>query len=148
MSISGTYHGLEFSQNDGGRLEAGFKGRTGDCATRAIAIATHQPYRKIYNALANTQAMMTGGLERSVRDGVGIPILHHYMTSVVGWDLYRTDGEYLTSASIPMARVVVCVLPRHFVTVIDGRVCDSWDCRRSSRTKNGAQRLLGFYMAG
>ena len=29
--------------NDGGRTAAGFKGETGDCVTRAIAIATGLP---------------------------------------------------------------------------------------------------------
>ena len=31
--------------DDGGRRAAGFKGEAGDCATRAIAIATGHEYR-------------------------------------------------------------------------------------------------------
>ena len=30
---------MEFNFNDGGRADAGYKGRTGDCVTRAVAIA-------------------------------------------------------------------------------------------------------------
>ena len=37
--------------NDGGRAAAGYKGQTGDCVTRAIAIATERPYREVYDAL-------------------------------------------------------------------------------------------------
>ena len=37
--------------DDGGRAAAGFKGTTGDCVTRAIAIATGKPYREVYDAL-------------------------------------------------------------------------------------------------
>ncbi len=145
MTISGIYHGLNFSLNDGGRLDAGFKGGAGDCVTRAIAIATGAPYRRVYNELKQLQTEMTGGLKRSVRGGVGTAISHKYLTDR-GWQLYITNGEYMTGETIPMARVVIAMQHRHMVTVVDGTVNDTWDSRRSSRTKNGANRLLGFYV--
>jgi hypothetical protein len=40
-----------FQFNDGGRANAGFKGMTGDCATRAIAIVTELPYKIISNLI-------------------------------------------------------------------------------------------------
>jgi hypothetical protein len=36
---------MKWIHNDGGRADAGFRGETGDCVTRAIAIATGKPYR-------------------------------------------------------------------------------------------------------
>jgi hypothetical protein len=36
---------------DGGRGAVGFKGRTGDCVCRAIAIAIGKPYQEVYEAL-------------------------------------------------------------------------------------------------
>ena len=42
---------MEFIYDDGGRAAAGFKGKTGDCVTRAIAIATGRPYREVYDRL-------------------------------------------------------------------------------------------------
>ena len=39
---------MEFKFNDGGRAEAGYKGRTGDCTIRAIAIATGYTARRWY----------------------------------------------------------------------------------------------------
>ena len=42
---------MQFQYNDGGRAEAGFKGTTGDCVCRAIAIATEKPYREIYDLI-------------------------------------------------------------------------------------------------
>lgn len=42
---------MKFTFNDGGRKEAGFKGETGDCVTRAIAIATEKPYQEVYDNL-------------------------------------------------------------------------------------------------
>jgi hypothetical protein len=39
--------------NDGGRAAAGFKGSTGDCVTRAVAIASGVPYKQVYDRLAD-----------------------------------------------------------------------------------------------
>jgi hypothetical protein len=38
--------------DDGGRAVAGFKGKTGDCVTRAVAIASGLPYAEVYDRLA------------------------------------------------------------------------------------------------
>ena len=45
------YYGLDFQYNDGGRKEAGYKGDTGDCVVRSIAIASNQPYQIVYDKL-------------------------------------------------------------------------------------------------
>ena len=37
--------------SDGGRADAGFRGKTGDCVCRAIAIATRRDYQDVYAAL-------------------------------------------------------------------------------------------------
>jgi hypothetical protein len=42
---------IPFEQDDGGRAAAGFRGTTGDCVTRAIAIAAQRDYREVYDAL-------------------------------------------------------------------------------------------------
>lgn len=42
---------MKYMFNDGGRLAAGFKGQAGDCACRAIAITTGEPYLTVYRAL-------------------------------------------------------------------------------------------------
>ena len=47
---------IEFEFNDGGRLDAGYKGVSGDCAVRAVAIVTGQPYRDVYDAFAAAYA--------------------------------------------------------------------------------------------
>ncbi len=43
---------LDYRYNDGGRKEAGFRGSTGDCLVRAIAIATGLPYSEVYETAA------------------------------------------------------------------------------------------------
>ena len=42
---------MNFIYDDGGREAAGFKGKTGDCACRAIAIATQMPYKEVYDLI-------------------------------------------------------------------------------------------------
>ena len=42
---------LELQINDGGRFAAGYKGKTGDCVVRSIAIVTGLSYQKVYNDL-------------------------------------------------------------------------------------------------
>ena len=45
---------LPYKRDDGGRAAAGFKGGTGDCLVRAMAIASGQPYREVYAHVAAT----------------------------------------------------------------------------------------------
>lgn len=40
---------MRWQFNDGGRAAAGYKGSTGDCVVRSIAIATGRPYQEIYD---------------------------------------------------------------------------------------------------
>ena len=42
---------LELQINDGGRFAAGYKGKTGDCVVRSIAIVTGMSYKRVYNEL-------------------------------------------------------------------------------------------------
>jgi hypothetical protein len=42
---------VRFVFDDGGRKAAGYKGSTGDCTCRAIAIATGMPYQSVYDLL-------------------------------------------------------------------------------------------------
>lgn len=46
---------MTFIEHDGGRAEAGYKGKTGDCGVRAAAIVTNLPYKEIYKELFERQ---------------------------------------------------------------------------------------------
>lgn len=48
---------LGYVVDDGGRKAAGYEGATGDCGTRAIAIAVRVPYAKVYD-LVNAWAKL------------------------------------------------------------------------------------------
>lgn len=43
---------IGYACDDGGRSDAGFRGDTGDCAVRAIAILTRTPYAVVYRRMA------------------------------------------------------------------------------------------------
>ena len=47
---------MEYVFDDGGRACAGYRGATGDCVTRAIAIAMELPYQDVYTAMAEGNA--------------------------------------------------------------------------------------------
>ena len=42
---------LRLKFDDGGRTDAGYKGKAGDCVVRSVAIVTGLPYKKIYDDL-------------------------------------------------------------------------------------------------
>src|SRR5215213_8869813 len=79
---------MKFVQNDGGRAAAGYQGHTGDCVTRAIAIATGQPYQVVYDALnALAKRERRGKPKRgrsSARTGVYRVTYDRYLKSL-GW---------------------------------------------------------------
>ena len=127
---------MEWVYDDGGRAEAGFKGKTGDCVCRAIAIATEKPYREVYdliNATAKTER--TGSRKRgksSARTGVYTSTIRKVM-SQLGWEWHPTMGigtgcrVHLNADELPNGRLVVNIA-KHTVAVIDGVIHDIWDC--------------------
>ena len=133
---------MEFVLNDGGRAEAGFKGKAGDCVARAIAIASGLPYTEVYNALAqgtgNQPAGKRGKRPATANQGitVGRKWFKDYMASIgfvwtptmgigTGCKVHLADGE------LPMGRLVVSV-SKHYTSVIDGVVNDTWNPQRAT----------------
>lgn len=129
--------------DDGGRAAAGFTGSTGDCVTRAVAIATGQDYATVYAALSEgTRAQrLTRGRARkaSARNGVNTSRqwFKDYMTAL-GWRWTPTMGigtgckVHLAEGELPMGRIIARVT-RHYVAIIDGVMHDTHDCSRGGR---------------
>ena len=143
-SKTNTYGGaravLDYVQHDGGRDDAGFRGRS-DCVVRAICLITGDAYSHIRQDLSYLQKKMTGGLYPSISDGVMTPVHYLYLTSK-GWELTLTKSAYLPD--IPRDGNHIAVIPRHMMAVREGAVWDSWDSRFSRRTKSGSHRLVGY----
>ena len=43
---------IDYRYDDGGRADAGYRGKTGDCVVRAIAISASEDYRAVYRTMA------------------------------------------------------------------------------------------------
>jgi hypothetical protein len=133
---------------DGGRAQAGYKGKTGDCVCRSIAIATGQNYQDVYATL-NKMALSERPSKRkrgrsSARTGVHKDTIHRYMKSI-GWKWVPTmqigSGckVHLRKNELPSGRLVVS-LSRHLTAVIDGVIYDNHDPQRE-----GTRCVYGYW---
>jgi hypothetical protein len=139
---------MRFIYHDGGRAAAGYKGFTGDCAARAIAIATGLSYQDIYdriNAVASKERR--GRRKRGIsnaRTGVYGPAIRQVMTGL-GWTFTptMTIGSgcrvHLRDGELPMGRLVVNI-SKHYVAVIDGVMYDTHDPSRG-----GTRCVYGYF---
>jgi hypothetical protein len=135
---------MKFVFNDGGRAEAGYKGKTGDCVVRAIAIATKKPYREVYNEINALCRKYNVNGRSSARKGVPKEVYKAYLESN-GWEWVSTMGigtgctVKLNSASIP-EKNIIARLSKHLVAIVDGNINDTYDCSR-----NGNRCIYGYF---
>jgi|SRR5580765_1384230 len=133
---------MNFIYNDGGRKAAGFRGDTGDCVVRAIAIATQIPYQEVYdgiNELAQRErrGVRKRGISTAAR-GVYRNTYDRYLTAH-GWTWTPTmkigSGckVHLTDGELPANRRLIVVVSRHLTAVINGAVHDTHDPQRGTK---------------
>lgn len=131
--------------NDGGRAAAGFRGDTGDCVTRAIAIATQDDYRRVYDVLHGiARDRGAQGRKASPRNGVARKDYDRYLAAI-GWAWTPTMAigqgctVHLRADELPAGRIIVR-LSRHLAAVIDGVLHDTFDCSR-----DGTRCVYGYW---
>lgn len=135
--------------DDGGRKEAGYKGTTGDCFCRAMAIATGMPYKECYDLINQygkaerlTKKRRAAG-KSNARTGVWKETARKIMTDL-GWTWIPTMQVgggckvHLRKEDLPSCRIV-CFVSRHYVAVIDGVIHDTYDC-----TRDGNRCVYGY----
>lgn len=133
-----------FTFNDGGRREAGFRGRADDCVCRAIAIASKASYHSVYDSL---NAFSEGRKNSSARTGMEKKVTRAYLISL-GWTWTPTMAigsgctVHLRATELPSGRLIV-KLSGHVAAVIDGVLHDTSDCSR-----NGTCCVYGYYTKG
>ena len=133
---------MEWVYDDGGRSNY-FKGSAGDCVVRAIAIATEQDYKKVYDELALMHQERYG--KRSARNGTHRDDIKRYMADL-GWKWNPTMGigtgctVHLREDELPGGRVM-CSLSRHIATVVDGVLHDTYDSSR-----DGERCVYGYWV--
>lgn len=139
---------MSFTYNDGGRTAAGYQGKAGDCVCRAIAIAAQLPYADVYKVLASgmgsqRKTKRTKRQAASARNGIYTrrKWFKDYMGSLgFTWTATMRIGTgcttHLDAKELPRGRLVVAV-SRHYTTMIDGVVHDTFDPRREESTEIG-----------
>ena len=146
-----------FVFSDGGREAAGFTGSTGDCVTRAIAIAAELPYREVYDALhaaaLNDRALMArlelnygrhARRHASPRTGAWPKTYNAYLAAL-GWRWTPTMAigsgcrVHLRPDELPAGRLIAR-LSRHLCAVVDGVVYDTHDPSR-----DGTRCVYGYW---
>lgn len=142
---------MKFKYNDGGRAAAGYKGETGDCVTRSIAIVTGLPYQGVYDVLSKgcrTQRLTRKSrYMKSASNGVITKRkwFREYMESL-GFQFVATmrigSGckTHLRSEELPKGRLVV-QCSRHCTAVIDGVINDTYDPSR-----DGTRCVYGYWV--
>jgi hypothetical protein len=144
------WHRPAWIWDDGGRRAAGYTGLSGDCVTRAVAIATGRSYQEVYDAINRlAQRERRGSRKRGVssaRTGVYRATIRRLMESF-GWRWTPTmqigSGctVHLRAAELPAGRIVVA-LSKHVSAVIDGVVHDTQDPSR-----DGMRCVYGYWTA-
>ena len=139
---------MEFIFHDGGRAAAGYKGKTGDCVTRSIAIATEKTYQEVYESLnrfAQAERISKRKKRRSSsRTGVFRQTYQAYLESL-GWRWTSTMSIgsgckiHLRPSELPRGPLIVKV-SRHLTAVIDGVLYDTHDCSRG-----GTRCVYGYF---
>lgn len=133
----------DYIETDGGRADAGYKGTCGDCVTRAITLATGNPYQEVYDALFELGKEL-GVKKPSPRDSVERKVYDKYMRDI-GWEWIATmhigSGctVHLRKDELPSGPLVVR-LSGHLCCVKDGTVYDTHDPRRE-----GTRCVYGYW---
>jgi hypothetical protein len=116
---------MNYKHTDGGRKEAGYKGTTGDCGVRAMAIAMGLPYKEVYKELATANKAF--GFAKSARNG----LLKEVFESVLnkhGWFWVKAPKFIGRKARcLDLTGLVIARQAHHFVAVLDGIPQDTFD---------------------
>jgi len=143
---------IEFKYNDGGREASGRKGKTGDCVTRALAIATGRDYAEIYDRLAagtaNQRKSKYNRLAGQRTARKGLYTRHKWFKDYMAelgftWTPTMQIGQgckvHVRRDELPSGRLVLN-LSRHSAAVIDGVLHDTYDSSRS-----GTRCVYGYW---
>jgi hypothetical protein len=142
---------LPYRYDDAGRSDRTKK--TGDCVTRAIAIAAELPYEQVWKEIAAgnaTQRRTRGTVKVSGVETADLGVFtgrkwfKDYMRGLgFAWTPTMAIGQgctvHLREGELPAGRLVVAV-SRHFTAVIDGVMRDVFDPSR-----DGTRCVYGYW---
>ena len=142
---------MKWQYNDGGRKAAGYKGSTGDCAVRAIAIGTGMSYLETYKLIGTYGASERRSKRRKSkshpRTGVYSATFRRVMADL-GWKwtptMFIGSGckVHMKEDELPGGTIIIKV-SKHFCAVIDGVVQDT-----HCDSRNGKRCVYGYWSKG
>ena len=139
---------MEWEYTDGGRADAGYRGSTGDCTTRAIAIITERPYQEIYDIVneyaKRERKSKTRTSKSSARTGVYRATVRRILKDLgFEWVPTMQIGSgckvHLKASELPSGKIIVS-LSKHLAAVIDGVIYDTHDPSRE-----GTRCVYGYW---
>ena len=146
---------LGFQLSDGGRSAAGFKGGTGDCVVRAIAIAFDLPYRQVYDTLRDLNEAYAqtrrSRVAKRIKARGATPRLGNFR-QVYGKYIEQLGGEWVSTMGIGTGckvhlradeipdGVLIVKVSKHLLCVKDHVIHDNHDPSR-----NGTRCVYGYY---
>ena len=129
---------MKWIYNDGGRSLYFDAKNVGDCAIRAIAIATGKDYKDVYNQLKSYNH------GKSCRNGTPKNVDKKYLLDL-GWKWHpcMSIGSgckvHLNEDDLPYGTLIVSV-SKHLVCVKDHVIYDTYDCSRG-----GTRCVYGYW---
>ena len=146
---------IPFKLSTVGRNTPGQIGGKRDCVARAIAIASGEPYAKVYAALAagNASERKTKRSHKSSGKATashGIATNRLWFTKLMAnWRFYWVPTMaigsgckvHLTASELPATGRLIVSLSRHYAAVIDGVLHDLSDCSRG-----GTRCVYGYWV--
>lgn len=144
--MSTTRLALPFTFNDGGRADAGYRGTTGDCGCRALAIVTGRPYQECYDLLIELARRERRAKPSHPRTGVHTPTFHRAAERLgLRWVPTKRVGDpttvHLAVGELPQGRLI-CRVSKHYTAVINGVIHDNHDPSR-----DGTRMVYGYWAA-
>jgi hypothetical protein len=132
---------LPWAYDDGGRFAAGWPDNdAGDCVTRAIAIATGQPYRDVWALVCRAIAEHAKNKKHNADHGADLATIRALVARLDGWAEIETTIQgrktkrgapvYEQAQDLPTTGRLLVLGGRHAFALIDGRVHDTAPIRR------------------
>lgn len=140
--------GIFWVNDDGGRAAAGYKGDTGDCAARALSIATGMGYKAAYDLINEFAKIEKPSKVRRGRSDARTGVHRVTMQAVMahlGWrwvPLMKIGSGctvHLHEAEVADGRIIVS-LSKHYAAVINKKLHDT---HRSDR--EGTRCVYGYW---
>ena len=135
---------IDYQYDDGGREAAGYRGRTGDCVVRAIAVCARQDYRAVYLTMAeqmkrngyaasgNAYAIRERSRRAPRRKGqISARRVQDRVLELYGFRKVRLPAGARPTFTEAHRRFGDCIVgtTKHVAAVVDGALRDTFDGR-------------------